>query len=90
LVIRWLALIKSRGASGFNPNGVVLTGSRTSVSAGGKTMANLEVAVFETIEAFSDLPTSITPIIKARRDAIAKARVSVLVKYGLVPICGHP
>ncbi len=53
-------------------------------------MANLEVAVFETIEAFSDLPTSITPIIKARRDAIAKARVSVLVKYGLVPICGHP
>ena len=34
-------------------NLVVLTGSGTSVSAGGKTMANLETAVFATIEALS-------------------------------------
>lgn len=48
-------------------NLVVLTGSGTSVSSGGKTMANLETAVFATIEALSDLPASITPIITARR-----------------------
>lgn len=54
-------------------NLVVLTGSGTSVSAGGKTMANLETAVFATIEALSDLPASITPIIKARRDAVSVA-----------------
>lgn len=64
-------------------NVVVLTGSGTSVSAGGKTMANLEVAVFETIEAFSDLATSITPIIKARRDAVAKARASKTETLGI-------
>ncbi|MFG1179368.1 SIR2 family protein [Xanthobacter versatilis] len=51
-------------------NLVVLTGSGTSVSAGGKTMANLETAVFETIEALPDVPASIGPIIKARRDAV--------------------
>ncbi|WP_245294793.1 hypothetical protein [Rhizobium rhizosphaerae] len=54
-------------------NLVVLTGSGTSVSAGGKTMANLETAVFATIEALSDLPAPITPIIKARRDAVSLA-----------------
>ncbi|MGN7870020.1 SIR2 family protein [Paracoccus sp. 22332] len=48
-------------------NLVVLTGSGTSVSAGGKTMANLETAVFKTIEALSDIPASIRPIIEARR-----------------------
>jgi hypothetical protein len=42
-------------------NLVVLTGSGTSVSAGGKTMSNLETAVFETIEALPDLPASIAP-----------------------------
>ena len=56
-------------------NLVVLTGSGTSVSAGGKTMANLETAVFETIEALPDLPASITPIIKARRDAVVTAEL---------------
>lgn len=56
-------------------NLVVLTGSGTSVSAGGKTMANLEIAVFETIEALSDIPASITPIIKARRDAVSMAEL---------------
>lgn len=63
LISEWLRL----------ENVVVLTGSGTSVSAGGKTMADLEVTVFETIEALTDLHESITPIIKARRDAIAKA-----------------
>jgi len=57
-------------------NVVVLTGAGTSVSAGGKTMANLEVAVFDTIEAFADLPASITPIIKARRKAVAQAKTN--------------
>ena len=51
-------------------NLVVLTGSGTSVSAKGKTMADLEKAVFATIEALSDLPPSIAAIIKARRDAV--------------------
>lgn len=50
-------------------NLVVLAGSGTSVSAGGKTMADLETAVFETIKALSDLPASITPIIEAREVA---------------------
>lgn len=54
-------------------NLVVLTGSGTSVSAGGKTMANLETAVFETIEVLSDAPASVGPIIKARRDAVSLA-----------------
>ena len=53
LVAEWLRM----------ENLVVLTGSGTSVSAGGKTMANLETAVFATIEALSDLPASIKPII---------------------------
>lgn len=56
-------------------NLVVLTGAGTSVSAGGKTMANLETAVFETIEALPDLPASITPIIKARKDAVITAEM---------------
>ena len=47
-------------------NLVVLTGSGTSVSAGGKTMVNLETAVFGAIEAMDDLPLSIKPIINAR------------------------
>ena len=54
-------------------NLVVLTGAGTSVSAGGKTMANLETAVFATIEAMPDLPASIAPIIKARKDAVIAA-----------------
>jgi len=54
-------------------NLVVLTGSGTSVSAGGKTMANLETAVFDTIEVLPDLPASIAPIIKARKDAVITA-----------------
>lgn len=48
-------------------NLVVLTGSGTSVSAGGKTMVNLETAVFDTIQAMADLPASIAPILEARR-----------------------
>lgn len=56
-------------------NLVVLTGSGTSVSAGGKTMANLETAVFATIEALSDLPASIKPIIEARRLAVDLAPI---------------
>lgn len=54
-------------------NLVVLTGSGTSVSAGGKTMANLETAVFATIEALPDIPASIAPIIEARKSAVAHA-----------------
>ncbi|MDX0584691.1 hypothetical protein GOD01_17535 [Sinorhizobium medicae] len=54
-------------------NLVVLTGSGTSVSAGGKTMANLETAVFATLEALPDLPASIKPIIEARRLAVELA-----------------
>lgn len=56
-------------------NLVVLAGSGTSVSAGGKTMADLERAVFEAIEASLDLPTSIASVIKARKDAVSKADV---------------
>lgn len=54
-------------------NLVVLTGSGTSVSAGGKTMANLEKDVFATIEKLSDLPASISPIIEARKSAVKAA-----------------
>ncbi|MBN8190242.1 SIR2 family protein [Salipiger thiooxidans] len=56
-------------------NLVVLTGSGTSVSAGGKTMANLETAVFETIQAMSDLPASIAPIIESRQNWVQFADV---------------
>ena len=47
-------------------NLVVLTGSGTSVTAGGKTMADLETSVFATIEALPDVPPSISSIIKSR------------------------
>ena len=56
-------------------NLVVLTGSGTSVSAGGKTMANLESAVFDTIQAMSDLPNSIAPIIETRRTLVNHSEV---------------
>lgn len=56
-------------------NLVVLTGSGTSVSAGGKTMANLETAIFDTIEAMTDIPASVAPILKARRDNVLLADV---------------
>ncbi len=52
-------------------NLVVLTGSGTSVSAGGKTMANLEVAVLSTVENLANCPQSIKAIIAARRADIA-------------------
>lgn len=55
-------------------NLVVLTGSGTSVSAGGKTMANLETEVLATIQALSDIPDSIVPIIKAREDAVSTVK----------------
>lgn len=51
-------------------NLVVLAGAGASVSSGGKTMASLDKAVFETIETLPDLPESIKPIIKARKDAV--------------------
>lgn len=54
-------------------NFVVLTGAGTSVSVGGKTMANLEKAVLTTIEAMSDVPASIASIIKARKDVVGLA-----------------
>jgi hypothetical protein len=54
-------------------NLVVLTGSGTSVSAGGKTMANLETAVFATIESLPDIPASISPIIESRKLAVQHA-----------------
>lgn len=54
-------------------NLVVLTGSGTSVSAGGKTMAKLEAAVLKTIEAMSGVPAPIAAIIKARNDAVFNA-----------------
>lgn len=56
-------------------NLVVLTGAGTSVSAGGKTMVNLEKAVLTTIEAMSDIPASIASIIKARKDAVGLAEL---------------
>lgn len=51
-------------------NLVVLTGAGTSVSSGGKTMVNLETAVFDTIDALPDIPPSIKPIIATRRHAV--------------------
>jgi hypothetical protein len=66
LVAEWLRM----------ENLVVLTGSGTSVSAGGKTMANLEAAVLATVEALADLPASIKPIISARKDAVERAKSS--------------
>lgn len=54
-------------------NLVVLTGSGASVSAGGKTMANLETAVFATIEVLPDIPASISPIIESRKLAVQHA-----------------
>ena len=56
-------------------NLVVLTGSGTSVSAGGKTMANLEGAIFEAIERLSDIPASIVAILESRRQDIEMADV---------------
>jgi hypothetical protein len=56
-------------------NLVVLTGSGTSVSAGGKTMINLEAAVFDAIQAMADLPPSIAPILEARRLNVQYANV---------------
>ena len=56
-------------------NLVVLTGSGTSVSAGGKTMANLEKDVLATIETLPDLPPSIAPIIESRKNAVAFADI---------------
>lgn len=56
-------------------NLVVLTGSGTSVSAGGKTMANLETAVLDTIKAMADLPASIAPILEARRTNVQSANL---------------
>jgi len=56
-------------------NLVVLTGSGTSVTSGGKTMANLETAVFATIEQLSDLPASIKAIISARNTAVGYAKM---------------
>jgi hypothetical protein len=56
-------------------NVVVLTGAGTSVSSGGKTMANLETAVFDTISALPGIPAAIPPIIKARKDAVDSAHV---------------
>jgi hypothetical protein len=57
-------------------NPVILTGSGTSVSSGGKTMANLETAVFATIEALGDLPDSIKPIIAARKNNVDYANMT--------------
>lgn len=54
-------------------NLVVLTGSGTSVSGGGKTMFDLETAVFETIATLPDLPKSIAPLIEARKNAVMTA-----------------
>jgi hypothetical protein len=47
-------------------NLVVLTGSGTSVSAGGKTMATLEEAVLRTIKALPKTPANIGSVIDAR------------------------
>lgn len=47
-------------------NLVVLTGSGTSVSCGGKTMANLESAVLDTVEKMPDLPDAVKQIVDAR------------------------
>jgi len=56
-------------------NLVVLTGSGTSVSSGGKTMVDLETSVFATIEAFVDLPESIKSIITERKGAVDCAEI---------------
>ena len=54
-------------------NVVVLTGARTLVYSCGKTMADLETAFFDNIEASADLFAPIKPIIKARRDTDSAA-----------------
>lgn len=54
-------------------NLVVLTGAGTSVSAGGKTMADLEKAVLATIEEIIGIPASIAALIKSRNDAVGTA-----------------
>lgn len=47
-------------------NLVVLTGAGTSVSAGGKTMENLERAVLSTVKALPKIPVSVGAVIDAR------------------------
>ena len=48
-------------------NLVVLAGAGTSVTSGGKTMANLERAVLETVNATKDLPAGAAAVIKAQK-----------------------
>lgn len=55
-------------------NFVVLTGAGTSVTSGGKTMANLERAVLEVVKATKDLPAGAAAVIKARQEEDEKTR----------------
>lgn len=52
-------------------NFVVLSGAGTSVTSGGKTMNNLELAVLDTIKAMEGLPGSIKTIIETRTNEIS-------------------
>ena len=64
-------------------NLVVLTGSGTSVSAGGKTMANLEAAVLEPIHTMVDLPAAIAPILAEDRQPIDGEDATTAVFYSI-------
>lgn len=55
-------------------NLVVLTGSGTSVTSGGKTMANLERAVLETVKCTKDLPAHAAAVIKGRQEEDEKKK----------------
>ena len=55
-------------------NLVVLSGAGTSVTSGGKIMANLEAAVLETVMATKDLPAGAAAVIKARQEEDEKTR----------------
>jgi hypothetical protein len=57
-------------------NLVVLTGSGTSVSSGGKTMANLEKNVLETLRALDGAPASAVAIVDSRIADVASATSS--------------
>lgn len=56
-------------------NLVVLTGAGTSVTSGGKTMDNLESAVFEAVKVTKDLPAEAVAVIKARQGEDEKSKV---------------
>jgi hypothetical protein len=55
-------------------NLVVLTGAGTSVTSGGKIMANLERVVLETVNATKNFPAGAATVVKARQDDTTKTK----------------